>query len=169
MRATITINAAPSTVYGFWRNLENVSTFMRFVESVRVLDERRSHWIARSPVGGTVEWDAEITDDEPDRRIAWRATSGPAMVHAGTVRFERAPGGRGTEVHVEIDYRPPGSALLAGAAKLLGQDPAGQLRQDLRILKQLVETGEIVTARGPTARRARSLFGRGPDIRRAAR
>ncbi len=141
---SLTINRPPDEVYAFWRNFENLPRFMEHLESVRVLDDRRSRWTAKAPAGRTVEWDAEITDDEPGARIAWRSTEGADVPNAGQVRFLPAPGGRGTELHVEMRYDPPVGKLGTVVAKLFGEEPALQVDGDLRRFKQVMETGEVV-------------------------
>jgi uncharacterized membrane protein len=144
---SIVINASAEEVYGFWRDFENLPRFMRYLESVTVTGEGRSHWVAKAP-GGSVEWDAEITEDRPNQLISWRSLEGSEVETSGTVRFEPAVGGRGTVVHVELDYNPPGGALGALFAKLFGEDPGGQMQTDLRRFKQIVELGEIVVSDG---------------------
>lgn len=147
-RSAITINATPDAVYAFWRNFERFPMFMYHLESVRTTGESTSHWVAKAPAGTTVEWDAEITDDEPGARIAWRSSEGASVANEGSVRFVPAPGGRGTEVHAELTYQPPGGALGSLVAKLFGEEPNQQLGDDLRRFKQLLETGEIARSDG---------------------
>jgi uncharacterized membrane protein len=79
---------------------------------------------------------------------------------SGSVRFQPAPGNRGTELIVDLTYRPPAGVVGAGIARLLGRDPASQIREDIRRFKQLIETGEIATSAGPAGRRRPSLFDR---------
>jgi uncharacterized membrane protein len=141
---TITVNSSPEEVYRFWRDFENLPRFMSHLESVRITGERRSHWVAKAPGGTTVEWDAEIIEDIPNKLIAWRSLEGADVENSGVVRFERAPGGRGTEVRVEIVYNPPGGILGAGIAKLFGEEPGQQIKGDLFRFKQVMETGEVV-------------------------
>jgi uncharacterized membrane protein len=144
VQRSITIGRTPAEVYGFWRNLEGLPRFMQHLRTVRELDERRSHWVATAPFGGEVEWDAEMTSDEADREIGWRALPGAQVQHEGVVRFVPAPGDRGTEVHVELRYAPPAGALGVAIAKISGQAPEQQVAADLRRLKQLLETGQVV-------------------------
>jgi uncharacterized membrane protein len=144
---SIIVNAPPEEVYQFWHDFENLPRFMRYLESVKVTGEGRSHWVAKAP-GGTVEWDAEITEDRPNQLIAWRSLEGSQVMNSGTVRFEQATGGRGTVVRVELDYSPPGGAAGALVAKLLGEDPDGQMQIDLRRFKQVIELGEVVVSDG---------------------
>jgi uncharacterized membrane protein len=145
---SIIINSSPEELYQFWHDFENLPRFMHHLESVRVTGEGRSHWVATAPAGTTVEWDAEITEDRPNELIAWRSLEGADVYNRGSVRFERAPGGRGTIVHVEIDYNPPGGRLGAAVAKLFGEEPELQVGSDLRRFKQVIETGEVVRSEG---------------------
>ena len=98
------------------------------------------------PGGTTAEWDAEVVDDIPGRMIAWRSLEGAEVDNSGSVRFERAAGGRGTVVNVELRYNPPAGAFGAMFAKLFGQDPGQQIAHDLRSLKQILEIGEAVNS-----------------------
>lgn len=148
VRKAITINRPIDEVYRFWRDLENLPRFMAHLESVRVVGEGRSLWAARSPLGGTVEWEALTTEDRPNDLIAWRSVEGSEVDTAGSVRFARAPGDRGTEVHVELTYSPPGGPLGVIVAKLLGEAPDQQLQDDLRHFKQVMEVGEVVLSDG---------------------
>lgn len=144
IREAITIMQEPEAIYRFWRDLENLPRFMRHLESVKTLDERRSRWRAAGPAGAHVEWEAEITADAPGSRIAWRSLPGATVENDGEVRFAPAPAGRGTEVRVTLRYRPPAGALGAAAARLFGKAPEQEVPGELRRLKQLLETGEVV-------------------------
>ncbi|HEX8147339.1 MAG TPA: SRPBCC family protein [Pyrinomonadaceae bacterium] len=157
---SIVINASAEEVYQFWRDFEKLPLFMRYLESVTVTGEGRSHWVAKAP-GGSVEWDAEVTEDLPNRLISWRSLEGSEVETSGTVRFEPAVGGRGTVVHVQLDYNPPGGALGALFAKLFGEDPDGQMQTDLRRFKQVIELGEVVVSDG-------TLMGEGYSEQRPA-
>ncbi|WP_448207632.1 SRPBCC family protein [Azospirillum sp. sgz302134] len=151
VRQTVAINRAPEEIYGFWRDFRNLPQFMSHLERVDVSGDRRSHWVANAPAGSSVEWDAEVTEDRPNERLAWRSLEGADVDNSGEVRFERAPGGRGTIVRVEMNYTPPGGMLGAMAAKLFGEEPQMQVRDDLRRLKQVLETGEVTLAEGSMA------------------
>lgn len=144
---TMTIAKTPWDLYQYWRNFENLPRIMTHLESVKVIDERRSHWVAKAPsiAGGKVEWDAEIINDEPNALIAWRSLQGADVDNAGSVRFVPALGDRGTEVKVVIDYIPPAGQIGRIIAKLFGEDPEHQIREDLRNFKRIMETGEAPT------------------------
>jgi uncharacterized membrane protein len=140
----VTVRRSPDDVYRFWRDFRNFPSFMSHLESVAVMDERRSHWTARGPAARLVEWEAEIVEDRPGERIAWRSLPGASVRNSGTVRFSAAPGGRGTEIHLEIEYEPPAGQLGSMVARLFGQEPRQQVQADLRKLKQVLETGEVI-------------------------
>jgi uncharacterized membrane protein len=144
---TITVRKPAQEVYRFWHEFENVPRFMAHVESVTAVGDR-SHWVAKAPGGRTVGWDAEIVDDQPGVSISWRSLPEADVANWGTVRFIPAPGDRGTEVRVELGYRPPAGKLGLTIAKLFGEEPATQLADDLRRFKQVLETGEIVVSEG---------------------
>lgn len=144
VRRAITIGKPVEEIYRFWRDFTNLPRFMEHLESVQVRGDRRSHWKVRAPVGTTVEWDAEITEDRPNELIAWRSVEDADVPNAGSVRFAPAPGGRGTEILVELRYEPPGGKLGAFVAKLFGEEPGQQVHGDLRRLKQVMETGEVM-------------------------
>ena len=121
---------------------------MRHVKSVQVLDEIRSHWTAIGPAGMSVEWDAQIINDEPNRLIAWRSLGAAQVDNAGSVRFIRQFGDRGTEVKVVLDYIPPAGRVGSWIASMFGQEPKQQLAEDLWRFKCLMETGSVPTTEG---------------------
>jgi uncharacterized membrane protein len=150
---SITIDHPRAELYRYWRNFENLPRFMNHLKSVQTLDDRRSHWVVKAPAGNTVEWDAEVYNEKEDELIAWRSLENADVNHAGSVRFQEAPNGRGTEVKVAINYEPPAGNLGASLAKLFGEEPEKQLEDDLPRFKQLMEAGEIPTTAGqPSAR-----------------
>lgn len=144
--AGVTVNRSAEDAYAIWRDFARLPTFMVHLESVTV-DGDRSHWTATAPAGQTVEWDAEIVEDVPGEVLSWHSTEAD-VPNSGTVRFSAAPGGRGTEVRVELDYRPPAGKLGNAVARLLGEEPRQQVTDDLRRFKQVLETGEVVVSDG---------------------
>jgi uncharacterized membrane protein len=151
---SVTIDRSRAELYRFWRNFENLPRFMHHLESVRKMDDRRSHWVAKAPAGASVEWDAEVYTEKEDELIAWRSLENADINHAGSVQFREAPNGRGTEVKVIISYEPPAGKLGASIAKLFGEEPEKQLEDDLPRFKQLMEAGEIPTTAGQPSARA---------------
>jgi uncharacterized membrane protein len=150
----VTVNRNIHDVYAFWKDFENFPRFMRHLDSVERIDERHSRWRARGPAGLKVEWEAETLEDRADEWIAWRSLPGSRVDNSGSVRFTAAPGARGTEVRVQLQYTPPGGAVGRGLAWLFGEEPDIQVKDDLRRFKQLMETGEIPISEGPSLRRA---------------
>jgi uncharacterized membrane protein len=148
VKAALTVRRGRDEVYAMWRDFERFPSFMAHLEDVRSTGSKRSHWKARGPLGRSVEWDAEITEDVPGERIAWRSLVGSKLPNSGTVRFTDAPGGQGTEVHVELRYEVPGGAVGTTLARLFGEEPAIGVRDDLRRFKQIAETGEVVRSDG---------------------
>jgi uncharacterized membrane protein len=142
---TITVNRSPEDVYRFWRDFENLPRFMAHLKSVEVVNGR-SHWRARGPLNTSIEWDAEMVEDRPNELISWRSVPGADVRNHGLVRFRPAPGSRGTEIVVELRYDPPASTLGATVAKLFGEEPGQQIAGDLRRLKQVMETGEVMAS-----------------------
>jgi uncharacterized membrane protein len=153
---SVWINRSPEELYRFWRDFQNLPRFMKHIESARETEGGRSHWVAKAPAGTTVEWDAEITEDRPNELIAWRSLEGSDVDQVGFVRFERAPGGRGSIVKVEMRYRPPAGVVGATVAKLLGKPPERQIKDTLRRFKQIMEAGEAITTEGQPAGRSSS-------------
>ncbi len=158
-QSAITVNRPPDEVYRFWRDVENLPRFMAHLESVHGQGDVRSHWVARAPAGGTVEWDAEVVEDVPGSLVAWRSLDGAEVPNSGTVRLAPAPGGKATEVRVDLEYQPPLGAIGAAAARLFGEDPLQQIKDDLRRFKQVVETGDVVRSDGsPDGTRTQRLL-----------
>ena len=156
VQKSFTIQRSPEECYRFWHDFENLPRFMTHLQSVQTLGENRSRWTAKGPLGTNVSWDAEIINDKPNELIAWRSVEGADIDNAGSVRFRPGPNGRGTEVTVELNYEPPAGAIGATIAKLLGEEPEVQVREDLRHFKQILEAGEIPTIEGQTSGRLAS-------------
>jgi uncharacterized membrane protein len=148
---TVTINKTRAELYAFWRDFRNLARFLENIERVDVGDDRRSHWVIKAPAGKTVEWDSQITKDEPDRLIAWESLEGGDIKNTGRIEFSDAAPGRGTLVSATIVYDPPGGDIGRLIAKLFQKEPKMQARRDLRRFKQLMETGEISASAAPDA------------------
>ena len=107
---SIDIEAPVRIVYNQWTQFEEFPRFMEGVQEVRQLDDRHLHW--RAVVGGTEKvWDAEITEQIPDERVAWRARAGAA--NAGVVTFHRITDGR-TRIMLQLEYDPQGVVETVG-------------------------------------------------------
>jgi len=142
---SVTIARPRAELFAFWRDFANLPRFMDHLVSVRVESATRSHWTAKAPAGQTVEWDAEIVNEVTDSIIAWKSVGDPDIANAGSVNFSDAPGG-GTVVRVTLDYEPPAGKLGAMLSHLFSEEPDHQIRDDLRQLKQLFESGGVTSA-----------------------
>jgi uncharacterized membrane protein len=145
---SVTVQAPAGQVYAFWRDFNNLARFMQHVKSVEVIDEKKSHWVVDGPTGKNVEWDAEIINEEEGKLISWKSLPGAEVDNTGTVQFREAPAGRGTEVRVTLEYLPPAGKLGLAIAKVFGKTPGAEVRDDLRRLRQIIETGEVPTTEG---------------------
>jgi uncharacterized membrane protein len=154
--SSVLISRPSEEIYRFWRDFKNLPRVMEHLESVEATDDKRSRWVAKGPGGKRISWEAEVTEERANEFIAWRSIAGSTVDNSGYVKFGTAPGGRGTLVFVELNYRPPGGVIGATIAKLLGEEPQLQLKDDLRRFKQIIEAGEVVTTQGQPAGRARS-------------
>ncbi|GAB3902881.1 SRPBCC family protein [Larkinella knui] len=158
---SLTINKPREEVFKYWRQLENLPRFMFHLKEIKQIDPKRSHWVAQladnpfAKVLGSVEWDAQIIDEVENERIVWKSVEGARIDNAGEVRFIDAPGGRGTEVHATIQYRPPAGQLGGTIMKLFNPTFKQMVKQDLRRFKQLLETGEIATIKGQSSGRTK--------------
>lgn len=156
VKKAVTINKSQAELYQFWRNFENLPQFMNHLESVKVLDDKRSHWVAKAPLGTSVEWDAELASDVENERIGWHSIEGSQIPNSGTVEFRPTPD-RGTEVIVTLTYEPPAGRLGSWIAWMFGEEPNLQVEGDLRRFKSLMEAGTIMKTDGqPSGREATS-------------
>jgi uncharacterized membrane protein len=142
VQKTVNINAPLDGVFGFFSRYENFPRFMANVREVRDYGTGYSHWTVAGPAGVTVEWDAELTDFEPHRCIAWRSVPGSTVENEGTIRFQENPDGT-TRVDIRLSYNPPGGALGHAVATLFGSDPKSEMDEDLLRLKTALETGQL--------------------------
>lgn len=152
---SITINKSADELYAFWRNFENLPKFMNHLESVKVVDNARSEWTAKAPLGTQARWTAEITEDVNNEKIAWRSVENSEITNSGKVEFLPTIE-RGTVVKVTIRYQPPAGKLGAFASYFLSEEPDTQISEDLRRFKSLMETGLIMHVEGqPSGREAK--------------
>lgn len=145
---SIIINRDAATLWCFWRKLENLGRFMRHLERVEEIDNRRSRWVAHAPLGINLQWEAEIINEKENELIAWRSVDNSEVDTAGSVHFRELPNDRGTEVRVSLKYDAHAAQLAAPLARLLGSEPCQQIHEDLQRFKQVMETGEIATIEG---------------------
>jgi len=155
-KARFQINASTDEAYKLWRDLGGLPRFMTHIASVEVLDERRSKWTAKAPAKlssatsskTSLSWTAELTEDEPGKRIAWRSTADSAIQTDGFVEFANDPLGRGIFVTSQSHFGLPSGPLASTLYSLLGKNPDFIAREDLRHFKSLLEAGEMPTVEG---------------------
>ena len=141
----VAINKPRREVYDYFRKFSNLPTFMENIAEIVETDATHSRWTVKGPAGTTTSWDAVLTTDTPGELIVWETLPGALIANRGAVEFKDAVGGRGTEVHATIVYRPPGGTAGKLLAKLTQREPGIQVRRDLKRLKMLLEAGEIAT------------------------
>jgi len=142
----VRINKSAEELFRFWRKFENLPRFMSHVDSVYEKSDRVSHWVVVGPAGLHLEWDAEIVNEIENKLIGWRSLPGSQVDNGGSVHFDPAPDGS-TIVRVELQYNPPAGGVGARISKMLGEDPAVMIRDDMRRFKELMETGSVASAR----------------------
>jgi uncharacterized membrane protein len=130
---SIDVNVPVRVAYNQWTQFEEFPRFMEGVEEVRQLDDKRLHW--KATVGGkTKEWDAEITEQRPDERIAWRSRGGAN--NAGVVTFHRLSEGT-TRVMLQLEYDPEGVIENVGDAVGI---VSARVKGDLERFKEFIES-----------------------------
>jgi uncharacterized membrane protein len=152
-RSSATIDAPAEKLYKEWRDVPQLTRFFQHVEQIEPISDTRSRWTARLPTDRDFTWEAIINEQRENERFSWHATEDSPIDHRGTISFQNAPGGRGTVVTLELQTHLPGGALGALLGKAMGRDPSWEAAEALRRFKQWIETGGIVSARSPSARK----------------
>jgi uncharacterized membrane protein len=134
------VEAPVEHVYAYWRDFSHFPSFMPDVEEVQVTGPTTSHWVVSGPLGKTVEWDAEITEDVPNQRIAWRSVGDADVANAGAVRFDDR--GDATGIEVSLEYDPPAGKAGELVAELL-KDPDRQVERAVESFRGVVGTGGL--------------------------
>jgi uncharacterized membrane protein len=142
IHSKLKVKRPKAELYSYWRNLENLPSFMSHIQEVEEIDNKMSHWVAEIPGGfGTIEWDAEIIWEEQNHLLSWRSLPGSEIQNSGEVRFEDASGGKSTFVETTISYRPPAGEVGGLAAKLLNPGFKKVVENDLQEFKKIMEKG----------------------------
>ena len=148
LQKSVIVNRSADDCYRAWRDLENLPRFMPGLQSVQVIDARRSRW---NSVEG--EWIGELTDERPGQGMRWRAAENHA--ETGALELSPAPGGRGTVVTMQLHMQAPAGKVGTAVAGLFSQAPAYKIETTLRRFKQWMETGEVSTTEGqPSGKRS---------------
>ena len=167
VQRSVTVDKPRDELFRIWRNFENLPRFMSHLKSVRKEESNGkmvSHWVSTAPLGREIAWDAEVTEERENEYFAWQSLPGSLVESMGQVYFSDAPGDRGTAITVSMQYKPPAGSLGAAFAKLFGEEPSQQLRDDLQDFKEMMETGEIASVEGQTSGRSED-FGRSIEER----
>jgi uncharacterized membrane protein len=139
---SVTIDRPAAELFSFWRDFSNLPRFMNHLDDVQMLSDTRSVWTAKAPAGLRVKWEADVINEIEGELIGWQSTENADVATAGSVRFVPTSGG-GTEIIVHLQYEPPAGKLGSFVASLFGEEPSQQIREDLRRLKDLLETGGV--------------------------
>lgn len=144
IRTSVLVDQSKEIVYRFWKDLENLPVFMTHLKSVRVVNDKRSHWKIKTNKGlPSVEWDAEILENNGDV-LSWRSMPGSMIETAGKITFEDW-GENKTQVDVLISYRPPAGYIGTAIANLLKTPFENIVKRDVENFKHYIEEGKLIT------------------------
>jgi uncharacterized membrane protein len=135
------IDVPVEQMYEFWNNFTNFPKFMANIQEVQDKGDGHYHWIAKGPAGIPVEWDAVVTENEPNKTIAWESVPASEIKNRGKVNFEKAGEGK-TQVSVHMSYNPPAGVIGHTVAQLFGQDPETAMIEDFNRLRSLLVEGK---------------------------
>jgi len=153
VQRSITIGRSADELYRAWRDPEHISAIMGQFARVEGAGEGRFRWSVFLPGKRELTWTTRSTEAAPGERISWRTEPDAPFVHEGSVRFRKAPGGKGTEVTLRMSFGPLPGALQALTSKFLRKIPQALEDSILRRCKNLCEAGEIPTLEhNPAAR-----------------
>ncbi len=135
-------------LFSYWRNFENLSRFMKGIESIVCLSEKKSIWRVKLESGLSAQWTAIVSREIENEQISWKSTDDSEVQTNGTVWFMDATNGMGTVVGLNMDYKVPGGKLAEFFTSLTGEDPKTLTQINLKRFKALMETGEVPTIEG---------------------
>lgn len=138
IRKRRTIRAKSSALYAEWRRFENLPSILSHLKEVKMLDDTRSYWEAKGPIGTSVSWYATITEDVPGLAISWQSEEGAEVPNSGRITFNETPKGD-TLMEVRLTYQPPAGRLGKAVATAFGENPAKQIEDDLTNFKFAME------------------------------
>lgn len=138
IRTTLIVNADRKLVYDAWRNLEELPHFLKHIKKINVVDEVHSKWILKTPGRiPSVEWNAEIIDQEEARELSWRSLPGSMIETAGKINFADIV--NGTQLSILITYRPPAGYIGATIANFFNPSLQKIVEEDILRFKNYIE------------------------------
>jgi uncharacterized membrane protein len=151
-RAAVTISRSTEELRALWLQPDTQSRIWAHFADVSASDARTAEWVAHGPAGGEYRWRTEV-DDSVTNEVRWSALEGADVANAGTLLFRPAPGDRGTELHLDVRFDPPGGAVGEAVSKLFHIVPREIVLTALYRFRALALTGEIpITDPQPAAR-----------------
>ncbi len=141
LQESIIVQQPVEDVFAFWSDLQNLPRFMDHIKHVQKLDDIRFHWQAFIPfTNQVIDWDADITEFQPNELIRWQSVADADIFTRGTVRFQRLPNGNGTRVNITICYRPPAGTTGQIASQFLNSIPKDFIKTDMERFRRLIES-----------------------------
>ncbi|WP_148862759.1 SRPBCC family protein [Marinobacter fonticola] len=145
LESSVNINRPPEDVYAFWKDFVRLPEVMSFVDDIKATDTGYTHWVAKGPLGTSVEWFSEVVEDEPGKRLIWRSLNGSDIDNWGNVAFHQ-DAGSGTNLIVNLNFEPLGGVAGSAVGHFLEGIENSVLTENLLQLKTYLETGEIPTS-----------------------
>ena len=138
IRTSLIVNAPKKLVYDTWRDLENLPHFLKHIKRIKVKDDIHSHWVLKTPGRiPSVEWNAEIIDQEDERELSWRSLPGSMIETAGKITF--ADTLNGTQLDITISYRPPAGYIGSTIGNFLNPSLKKYVEDDILNFKNYIE------------------------------
>ncbi len=142
--ASITIGKPAADLRSLWLQPDTQSRIWAHFAEVTPSGDRIADWVAHGPAGGEYRWRTEVVDTGPEM-VRWSSQDGADVPNVGTLRFRPAPGDRGTELHLDVRFDPPGGVVGQALAKLFHIAPREIVRTALYRFRALALTSEIPT------------------------
>jgi uncharacterized membrane protein len=139
VRASVVVSKPKEEVYAFWRQLSNLPKFMKHLDFVHEIDDKRSSWTAKIPGWPrSIGWEAEIVKEDEGSELSWQSLAGASIENAGKINFSDTPG-KATRIDALISYRPPMGKMGEGISRLFNPLFRDMVRQDIMDFKYYME------------------------------